>query len=64
MTGQANRRISGRRIAWILVPAGLLLFFGANAHLVYVAVQSQPNCVAHAKAPGDGGTYSAARSAC
>jgi hypothetical protein len=64
MTGQANRRISGRRIAWILVPAGLLLFIGANAHLVYVAVQSQPNCVAHAKAPGDGGTYSAARSAC
>jgi hypothetical protein len=38
----------------------------ANAHLVYVAMQSQPDCVAHLK-PGSGGesgAYSAARSSC
>ena len=64
MTGQTRRRINGRLIAWLLVPAGLLLFVGANAHLVYVAMQSQPGCVAHVKAPGEGGTYSAAKSAC
>ena len=37
---------AGAWLAWLLVPAGLLLFAGANAHLVYVAVQSQPDCVA------------------
>jgi hypothetical protein len=49
-------------LAWLLVPAGLLLFAGANAHLVYVAFQSQPDCVEHLKAAGDG--YRAANSAC
>ena len=51
-------------LAWLLVPAGLLLFAGANAHLVYVAFQSQPDCVAHVKDAGDGGGYRAAKSAC
>jgi len=38
----------------------------ANVHLVYVSLQSQPDCVAHLK-PGIGGedgAYSAARSSC
>lgn len=52
------------RIAWFLVPAGLLLVVGANAHLVYVAVNSQPDCVPHARAPGEGQGYRAAKSAC
>ena len=43
---------------------GLLLFVGANAHLVYVAFQSQPDCVATSKETGDGGGYRAAKSAC
>jgi hypothetical protein len=51
-------------LAWLLVPAGLLLFAGANAHLVYVAFQSQPDCVDHMKAAGDGEGYRAAKSAC
>ncbi|WP_246485533.1 hypothetical protein [Aminobacter carboxidus] len=51
-------------LAWLLVPAGLLLFAGANAHLVYVAIQSQPDCVAHSKAASDGPGYRAAKSAC
>lgn len=51
-------------LVWVLVPAGLALFAGANAHLVYVAFRSQPDCVDHVKAVGDGGGYRAAKSAC
>ncbi len=43
-----------------------LLVVLANVHLVYVSLQSQPECVAHLK-PGTGGAdgaYSAARSSC
>ena len=50
--------------AWLLVPAGLLLVAVANAHLVYVAVTSQPDCVPHLKEAGTGGSYRAAKSAC
>ena len=50
--------------AWLLVPAGLLLVAAANAHLVYVAVTSQPDCVPHLKEAGTGGSYRAAKSAC
>lgn len=56
-------RPRGRWLLWLLVPAGLLLFTGANAHLVYVAFQSQPDCVEHLKDIGDGG-YRAAAPAC
>jgi hypothetical protein len=59
------------RALWLLVGAGLLLVAGANAHLVYVALTSQPACVAHVRAgdvthlrPGEAGGLSAARSAC
>jgi hypothetical protein len=51
-------------LVWVLVPAGLLLFAGANAHLVYVSIVSQPDCVEHLKAAGEGPGYLAARSAC
>ena len=64
MSGRGRARLPGRWLAWLLVPAGLLLFAGANAHLVYVAVQSQPGCVAHIKHTGDSGGYRAAKSAC
>ena len=50
--------------AWLLVPAGLLFVAVANAHLVYVAVTSQPDCVPHLKEAGTGGSYRAAKSAC
>ncbi len=49
------------------VAAGVLFVLLANAHLVYVAVKSQPDCVPHVKAseraPG-GNSFSAAGSAC
>jgi hypothetical protein len=44
--------------------AGLLLVAAANAHLVYVAVSSQPECVPHLKEAGTSGSYRAAKSAC
>ncbi|WP_187392738.1 hypothetical protein [Aurantimonas sp. DM33-3] len=61
---QSNRS----RIRWMvggLVLAGVLLFAGANAHLVYVAFATQPDCVAHLKGPGTkAGQFRAAKSAC
>lgn len=50
----------------VLLAAGLAIggVLAANFHLLYVAFQSQPDCVAHLKtASGDGG-YRAAKSAC
>ena len=56
-----------RSTRWMLAIAaavivGVLLV--ANAHLVYVAFSSQPDCVAHLKDAGEQGTYRAAKSAC
>jgi len=63
MSGGRRPPIPGGWLPWVLVPAGLLLFAGANAHLVYVAFRSQPECVAHVKDTSDGG-YRAAKSSC
>jgi hypothetical protein len=56
-----------RRVIWLAAIAGLLLVVAANAHLVYVAVTSEPACVAH-RQPGasvtEGRAYSAAQSDC
>ena len=60
-----GRQINWRLAAGLIAGAIVLLLIVANAHLVYVAVASQPDCVAHSKAPGqDGVTFRAARSAC
>lgn len=54
-----------RILLWVLVPMALLIFAGANAHLVYVAFGSQPECVAHLKDAGTAnGGFRAAKSAC
>ena len=43
----------------------LLVVAAANAHLVYVAVASQPDCVAHLKEAGSrAGEFRAAKPAC
>lgn len=52
-----------RRTIWLMVAAGVLGVLGANAHLVYVAVTSQPDCVAHVR-PGSGEGFGAAKSSC
>jgi hypothetical protein len=66
-TGTVARRDKNKLLLWSLIGAGLLLLLTANSHLVYMAVTSQPDCVAHVR-PGEGaagqGKYSAARSSC
>ena len=63
-----SERTAGRRTQWaiwLLVGLCVLVFGGANAHLIYVALQSQPDCVAHLKEPLPGsGNYRAAQSSC
>lgn len=50
---------------WLLVGASLLLFAGANAHLLYVALASQPECVPHEKNSNTHAAgFRAAKSAC
>ena len=52
-------------LVWLLVPAAAIaLFFAANAHMLYVALQSQPECVAHLKGAGSAGQFRAAKPAC
>jgi len=48
---------------WILIGAALAIFAGANIHLLYVSLSSQPACVPHAKTSGGAG-FVAAKSAC
>lgn len=61
----SSARKNGRAwLVWTLVPAALLVFAAANIHLVYVAVNSQPECVPHLKEAGQGEAYRAAKSAC
>ena len=63
------RRVRTRMVVGLSLLAALLLLAGANAHLVYVAVTSQPDCVDHVRL-GDGGkgqvqgSFGAAKSSC
>jgi hypothetical protein len=58
-----------RSLTWYFVAvailAGVLLVVGANAHMLYVALASAPECITHLKT-GDTepGRFSAARSDC
>jgi len=55
----------GRLAIWIGITAAVLLLVLANAHLVYVATTSQPDCVSHLKGSGEAtGNFRAARSSC
>ena len=55
-----------KSIVWLSVGLGLIVLAAANAHLFYVAVSSQPDCVAHLRhGEGNGTTsFSAATSSC
>ena len=55
-----------KSIVWLSVGLGLIVLAAANAHLLYVAVSSQPDCVAHLRhGEGNGTTsFSAATSSC
>lgn len=56
--------LNWRLVALLIVGAGALVFIGANAHLVHVALTSQPECVEHLKTEGQDGVYRAARPSC
>ena len=58
--------VSQRTLVVGAVIAAMLLVVLANVHLVYVSLESQPECVAHVKpgTRGDSGAWSAARSSC
>ena len=58
------RRPRSALLAWLLVAVGVSVLIFANAHLVYVAFTSQPDCVAHARTIGEGAEFRAAKSAC
>jgi len=63
--GPVAKRARWPLLAWFLAAAVLLVVVAANAHLVYVAVASQPDCVAHLKEAGTQvGAYRAAKPAC
>lgn len=67
MNAAPSTILSGATAIWLAVAAGILVLVGANAHLIYVAVTSQPDCVAHVKpgeSGGQGGAFSAAQSDC
>jgi hypothetical protein len=61
--------LSQKTRLWLLIGAGLLLLVAANSHLVYVAMVSQPDCVAHLRQADDQrdiehGRFRAAVSSC
>jgi hypothetical protein len=60
-----RRPSRARVLIGVMVGAGLLVLVLANTHLVYVAVTSQPECVAHLKSADEtSGSFRAAQSAC
>ena len=61
---RAVRRINWRMLGLAIAGAAVALFLAANAHLVYVALATQPDCVPHAKSAGEAGMLRAARPVC
>lgn len=53
-----------RRVVWLAVAGGVLVILTANAHLLYAAVTSRPDCVAHVRAGEGAGQLGAAASSC
>ncbi|WP_168801065.1 hypothetical protein [Peteryoungia ipomoeae] len=50
---------------WLLATVIAVVLIAANAHLAYVAISSQPDCVAHLKDKGgQPGQFRAAKPAC
>ena len=60
----ARRRLRPRLFAALAIFAVFANFAGANAHLIYVAVATQPDCVSHRVGPdGSPAPYRAAKTA-
>ncbi len=53
------------RVASLVIAGGTIaVLVAANAHLVYVALASQPDCMPHERTMQDDGGFRAARSSC
>lgn len=59
MTARGRRLAVGLGVALVLGAVGL-----ANAHLVYVALDSQPDCAPHVRPGESAGAYGAAQPSC
>jgi len=60
-----SRGRTGRWWVYLTVAAATALVVGANAHLLYAALGSQPDCVTHLKVGhGQPGAFRAADPAC
>lgn len=67
MSAAAMKQVNAKFWIWMAVAAGLLLVLTANAHMVYVAFSSQPDCIDHIKrgtSVVEAGKFSAASSSC
>jgi hypothetical protein len=65
LPNEPGRRRPIRLWLWIAFAAAVVL--AANAHLIYVAISSQPPCVMHIRqgeGSADRGRFSAAESSC
>ena len=52
---------------WLWIAFAVAVVLAANAHLIYVAISSQPACIAHVRqgeGSADRGRFSAAESSC
>ncbi len=59
--------MKSRTLLWLSIGAGIALLLAANAHLVYVAMTSQPECVTHLRTgdnPSAAAQFRAAKSSC
>lgn len=59
-----TKRMKRRVMVGLAVLAGIGIFAGANAHLLWTSMRSQPDCVPHLEAPGQDGQFRAAKSSC
>jgi len=52
-------------LIYLLIVGAVLLFVAANVYLLFAAINSQPDCVAHVQVGhGQAGAFGAAKSAC
>ncbi len=66
-SARSNGHTTVKPFVKLLIGLGVVLFVAANAHLLYVAMTSQPECVDHVRgnqASDRSASFSAAKSSC